>query len=480
MEPTASPLDAKSRFKPKAVEIPPEKPFGNDCLNRQSEIENLTTLLTNSEPPLVLAIDAPWGSGKTTFMQMWRAHLSKEFPYCSSAYFSAWETDLSDDPLHVFLGEINEQLAVKTSGMTLFKWNKAIGLAGKITKRTLPALAKIATYGVLDLQGISKETERVLAELSGGIVSDGLETYKASVSAIKQFKENFTYVLEDIGKDHPVVIFVDELDRCRPQYAIAVLERIKHLLSLPGIIFVLGIDRSQLANGIRGAYGESFDSETYLQRFIDLDYKLAFFDSRDFIKKLIADYRLVDFFNTRHNSSRYWFDDESERLVDTCADVVMLFNLTLREIEQLLARVNIVARSTASSQPIYPHLLVGLLALRCKEADLYSRLTSGKGSSLELVHLVAQKREEMPLDSGRALGTMVACIILAISRGDNSDPGYAYVLEQSTVGTVLSDKRRELMASTADVCSHIASQRFMGIDLNSLVRRIEMSQSFLV
>ena len=74
MEPTTSPMESKSRFKPNAIEINHAAPFGSDCLNRQSEIENLTTLFANSESPFVLAIDAPWGSGKTTFIKMWKAH----------------------------------------------------------------------------------------------------------------------------------------------------------------------------------------------------------------------------------------------------------------------------------------------------------------------------------------------------------------------------------------------------------------------
>ena len=480
MEPTSLPKETKSRFKPSDTEINNAEPFASDCLNRRNEIENLTTLLANSEPPLVLAIDAPWGSGKTTFMKMWRGYLSNEFPSWASAYFSAWETDLSDDPLNVFLGEINEQLASKTSGMTLVKWNKAVSLAGKITRRALPALAKIATYGALDLPDAGKEIERALAELSGGIVSDGLETYKASVSAIKQFKENLASVLQDIGKDHPVVVFVDELDRCRPQYAITLLERIKHLLSLPGIIFVLGIDRSQLANAICGAYGDRFDSETYLQRFIDLDYRLSFGDSKAFVSKLVTDYGLATFFASRTNISRPYITNESENLIDTCADLASLFGLQLREVEQLLARVNIVARSTEPSQPIYPHLLVLLLALRAKEPSLYSSLTNAKAATIELLMIITQELSKKPISDVDNIGISLACLITAISDRNPNDPGIAHVTARSTETTDISAAERELMSSVVLRIRAIGAKPSMRIAFDNLIKRIEMAQSFCV
>jgi hypothetical protein len=469
---------AKNRFKPLEIQVEGSEPFLHDKLDRKCEIENLSQLLINSEAPLVLAVDAEWGSGKTTFLKMWKAFLAKEHPSYASIYFSAWETDLSDDPLYVFLGEINKQLAFRTSGMTRFKWKKAINLAGLITKRSLPTLAKVATYGALDLK--DSGIERTLAELSGGITSDGLDAYEASISAIEQFKENLSTVLLETGNNHPVIVFVDELDRCRPQYAITLIERIKHLLNLPGIIFVLGIDRNQLANAIRGVYGDRFDSETYLQRFIDLDYRLSRGDAKDFIAKLVSDYGLDDFFAGRNANLAYHVKDEHQNLISVCADVAKLFRLSLREIEQLLARVNIVARSTASSQPIYPYLLVGLLALRTKEFKIYSCLVDQKGTSLEFLGLITQKWADVVLDTENNIGIMVACVIEAFAGNERNDPGIAYISAKSTATNGVSAAEQKLMASAARFISIISRQPSMRINLDGLAKRIEMAQSFLV
>jgi hypothetical protein len=69
-------------------------------------------------------------------------------------------------------------------------------------------------------------------------------------------------------------IFIDELDRCRPTYSIAMLERIKHLFDVDGVVFVLATDATQLSHSIKAVYGSEFDSKRYLQRFFSRTYKL--------------------------------------------------------------------------------------------------------------------------------------------------------------------------------------------------------------
>jgi hypothetical protein len=478
MEEEHSLAAARGKFKPTEIRVDNGDPFLNDKLNRQKEIENLSNLLLNSEAPLVLAIDAPWGSGKTTFQKMWKAYLSKEYGSHATIYFSAWETDLSDDPLYVFLGEMNAQLASVATGITRIKWEKALSLAGQITKRSLPALAKLLTYGVLDLK--ESGIERTLADLSGEVVSETLDAYKASVTAIQQFKENLTDVLKESGNNNPVIVFVDELDRCRPQYAIALLERVKHLLNLPNLFFVLGIDRMQLANAIRGAYGERFDAETYLQRFIDLDYQLPVRDPNAFIQNLVMEYGLDAFFEGRRSISNVYIRNESQNLNEICIDLAKLFNLQLREIEQLLARVNIVARSTEASQPIYPHLLIGLLVLRAKVPDLYLSLINPKGSSIDFLDLITQKWESQVLDSADNIGILIALVIQVISDRNAADPGVAHVTARCTAAEGISAAESNLMSSAALYIRQVAAQPSMRIHLDGLIQRIEMAGNFLV
>jgi hypothetical protein len=476
MESETTLSSGRNRFKPDDLVVVSGNPFHNDKLNRQEEIENLSLLLSNSNGPLVLAIEAAWGSGKTAFMKMWLEHLRTGFPQCMSIYFSAWETDFSDDPLFVFLAEVNKQLASKTSGMTLYKWNQAISLAGRITKRAIPALIKVATYGALDM-GESR-VERTFAELTSGIASDTLESYKSSVSAIQQFKDNLKDVLHQTANGSPVIVFIDELDRCRPGYSILFLERIKHLLNLPDLIFILGIDRTQLANAIRGVYGQCFDAEIYLQRFIDLDYRLSPGNYNDFVQGLLNTYDLVSFFDARNGVDTPSTRNELDDLANVCADIAKLFSLSLREIEQLLARVNIVARSTEKTQPVFPHLLVGLLAIRSKSPELYEGLMEGKCTSKDFKDLITRKYENASLASAENIGKMIAFMVLALSSRNSSDPGKADLIASQN-STNHSESMRALIDSICKNYDDLTLSSHINIDLQSLGKRIEMAQRFL-
>ena len=78
---------------------------------------------------------------------------------------------------------------------------------------------------------------------------------------IKQMKAALAEVvssLESKDRSAPIIIVIDELDRCRPTYAIKLLEEIKHLFDVPGLVFVFGMHGDQLAHSVKAAYGAEF------------------------------------------------------------------------------------------------------------------------------------------------------------------------------------------------------------------------------
>ena len=96
------------------------------------------------------------------------------------------------------------------------------------------------------------------------MVKEYLEKYSEQKATLDDFKKNIQTFVADNAGEHPVIFFVDELDRCNPHYAVAVLERIKHLFEIPNIIFVLAINKKELSNAIQGYYGSSkIDSNEY-------------------------------------------------------------------------------------------------------------------------------------------------------------------------------------------------------------------------
>lgn len=263
-EARTQPLRWPLRFK--AVQVPSDAPWSQDKLDRQRYGELLTRLVERTETPFVLALDSAWGTGKTTFVRMWRQALENQG--FKTLYFNAWETDYVAEPLVALVGEMG---VLGGSGVG-DRFDKVKDLAGKVLRKGIPILARLATGGLLDVK--DKEMEQVVGEFVEGVVEERIEQYEGQKEELVAFRAALEDLVHEVAEDGPLVFFVDELDRCRPSFAVELLERIKHLFEVPGIFFVLSTDRDQLAHSVCAVYGEEFDGEEYLRRFVDLTYVL--------------------------------------------------------------------------------------------------------------------------------------------------------------------------------------------------------------
>lgn len=97
---------------------------------------------------------------------------------------------------------------------------------------------------------------------------------------------HFIQLITNEGETGPLYFFVDELDRCDPEYAIKLLESVKHFFDVDGIVFVLSVDRKKLGSMVRVRYGEGFDENGYLKRFVDVDYQIPAPKREDLIQHL--------------------------------------------------------------------------------------------------------------------------------------------------------------------------------------------------
>lgn len=247
-------------IRPKKLPIDPDHPFALDRLGRDENAVILTQLLERVDTPFVLSIDANWGNGKTTFVEMWRHHLSAN--HIQSLYFNAWESDYSADPLISFIGEMGTQLkgeeATTASPKLKKAWEHVKETGAFLVKRAVPVGLKLATYGALDLDNL---TEQALAGFAADLAKEKIESYEADKNTLKDFKQRLREFIKELSKQNdgankPVVFFVDELDRCRPTYTVELLERIKHFFDVEGLVFVLSLDKEQLGHSIRGGYAE--------------------------------------------------------------------------------------------------------------------------------------------------------------------------------------------------------------------------------
>lgn len=259
------------RIQPTPIVPPKDDPFRDDLLDRKGFAETLASMFGAIEGPCVFAIDGGWGTGKTTFVDMFTQHLRNENHRVIK--LNAWETDFTDNPLAALLHALKEH---EDGGA----WGGDVKEAAlKVLQATAPTAIRLLTAGVLNLD--SKETQDIGNALAGW-ATDGIKQYEEHQQSLQEFKNSLRKMAPSPSEaseipeapQRPLVFVIDELDRCRPTYAVAMLETIKHVFSVDGVIFLLALNRSQLDRSAQTLYGEFGDAESYFARFFDVEVAL--------------------------------------------------------------------------------------------------------------------------------------------------------------------------------------------------------------
>lgn len=373
------------RLKNPELTIPKDDPFKEDAFREQKEsrkesAEILTQFISTIQEPFVLAVDSPWGTGKTTFLKMWKQHLENEGSRC--LFFNAWSNDFYDDPLIPLIGEIRSALddlsePEKTRTQEIVRKFKDAGAA--LVKRAIPALIKIGTHGILDLD---ENAESEIADTARKIAEKQIDEYEKKKQSISGFRKHLEKVVESLaaskdGNPKPLVFFIDELDRCRPTYAIELLERVKHLFGIKGIVFVLAVDKEQIVHSIRCIYGSGMDVDGYLRRFIDMDYRLPDGNPEVFCRFLLKECELEEYLIER-SKSKSSQDGDLEYTYKTIGCLSSIFGLSLRKQEHCVSRLSVVARTTRHNVTLVLPVLSLLLVLKESDANLYRSYVKGE------------------------------------------------------------------------------------------------------
>lgn len=352
------------------IEIDADNPFKNDALGRETNITVLTQFITSFEQSIVLCIDGGWGQGKTTFIKMWQQYLKNL--HIPTIYFNAWESDYTDDALIALIGEISLSIEkLKVQDKT--KAEKIIApiykYAAKFAKALAPSAANLSIKAISGGLTNADELAKTLGALGESLVKEQIKKYEESRRTLSKFKEELSKLAQCYtggDKQKPLVIFIDELDRCRPDFAIEVLEKAKHLFNVDNIIFVLATDKTQLGHSIRAVYGQGLDVNGYLRRFIDFDYFLPQ-SNQPYILYLMNKFSLGKYFQTKDTNV-----PASEFLVD----IVHKYTLSLREQEALCNIFNVVIRTKINIRLKNWTLIIFifLIILKLKFPDIYKNL----------------------------------------------------------------------------------------------------------
>ncbi len=359
-------------------------------INRKTYAEFLTTFLNNnSECGYVLNLNAEWGAGKTTFLKCWYNELKKDHPVI---YFDAWKSDFTHDAMTALVDCFHAQLANPISdNKDLIK--SFFTKSSHFIRKSIPSLAvgalkhKTGIDGdesliedITDTFGIDiakKEVGDALKEVLKDILEqrkkvDGIEEFKTTLSAMAEAVVEVSKLSSD-EKQYPVYVLIDELDRCRPNYAIEVIETVKHFFNTEHFVFVIATDTQQLQHSIKAIYGEGFNANLYLSRFFNQTVTLPTPKITDYIQVKLANKINIDF-------------SKEITLLNIINSMFSYHNITsLREIDKILDRL--LSIHSVSDKPINLLSILTLIILNKLYPDIYSKFINKNISPYKYDHL---------------------------------------------------------------------------------------------
>ena len=348
------------------IEVSKEDPFKNDLLDRKDAIKSYTRLLSKVQGPGVISVNATWGDGKTTFMKMWAAHLRQNNIIVTD--LNVWDSDHSNNPLNAITSSLTKQL-----------------LKSKIIdEHTREKLLKTAVFTLRAISMFSPAVINKIFDIGADLAEKHLKAQEEANESIHEFRKQ----LEEIAlktsrkqKGHPIIVMIDELDRCRPPYAITFLEIAKHLFNVKHVVFVLAINKNQLEKSICAIYGNKFDSRDYLRRFINRELQLpkpAPENREGFVKSMIKSTDLGRFLDRRSNNGENEADMVRAHLVPILFELFLASNISLRRIMQAINNLDLLIAMINDDDPFFVYGVALALILHTVDVDSYQRFSNGE------------------------------------------------------------------------------------------------------
>ena len=398
------------RLRASLPEIPIDNPFANCKLNREPYAKILTFAIENTEGGFSMALNGSWGSGKSTFIRMWQQYLkNKDFV---TAYINAWETDFIENPMAVILGEIS----------SLNQQDK------KKFKKLINSLPKSLLLGIKGFASahIGKEPIKYLFRKHESYDND-IDICNDQTAALKEFRSELQEYVTTLCRNKPLILFIDELDRCRPDYAVEFLERMKHFFSVDNIIFIISVDKKHLAESIKGHYGsENIDTDEYLRRFFDVEYDLPYPETMDFCRYL---YEKENLDGINKNIRKGY-------LLDIILMLVYTEDITLRQIERYFGQLKL-CFACYKELVIWPDLCAFMIMHKIFHPEIYEKIKSSSYNLDSLSEWLSDKYGQFLEDEeeiqAKEMTTVIANIIVKYNEQLGTKGTRRLLIRQSTV-----------------------------------------------
>ncbi|MCJ1989044.1 KAP family P-loop NTPase fold protein [Lactococcus carnosus] len=346
------------------------KLLNKDLLNRNKNLYALINFINGIDGQMILNIDGAWGTGKSVFLrQLEYVSSTKDFIESQSSvyktiveefkenyfvlYFNSWEHDLYNNPMESLISEL------------LMK------IASEIDLETEMGTVKDEMRGRLKKAG-GKFLNRVINKITADLID--LEDFRElkedntpEITSIRSQKEAVNSLLQELSSitKKRILIIIDELDRCKPSYAVELLEIVKHFFTHDDVIFLFGTNKSELEHTIKSLYGQGFNGYKYLNRFFDFEFNLPRVD------------------NEKYAESKH-IKNQGEVVQGIITNCSKYFNFTMRDIDRFYSLFNTIQKDISYNENenqlfFYRIVMVYVTSLKIHNGVDFNNFIIGKG-----------------------------------------------------------------------------------------------------
>lgn len=394
---------------------------GRDEFQRKSIAEKAIKLLKSNIDISPMVIDGSWGTGKTEFCHK-LINLMKEDDTHNIIYIDAFKADHVDEPLMTVLAEIIKILPEGPRRKAFI--NRVL----PAVRYTLKTIAKAGVSHLLrqDFADVANDFDEVIQKAADDSIDKTAELIlKDHVEAEKSLKTLQT-ALTAIASQDPIIIFIDELDRCRPNFAVDMLEIIKHTFDVEGVSFVLVTNTQQLRASINHCYGQAVDAQRYLDKFIKFRFELSPHSQRHMTNPVLAAnayfYQLIG--EKGFLSSSLLSNTLLKKFI---AKFIGHQGLSLREIETLVLHIEVV-QVLSNSNRFIPDEYIGYSLLRlvgvmlvCFRPDILREIRKGVVDADLLGDFLGVKKLPYLEEGGREIPEVCEFIMASLTTDFNEN-----------------------------------------------------------
>lgn len=341
-------------------------------LGREASGKFLVNYIEQEREGFVLNLNGGWGTGKTEYLKRLYVEFLKN-KNMATIYINAWESDFTKEPLIVIASELVSQLEMLLE-QDAAAMRRMKEIFGQVLKATIVAGTGYVARNVGLNDGDAKEFVKRIVDSEPVKVADLIkDNFTSHVSSLLSVRDALGDMAEKVSRSchhdpvKPVVVLVDELDRCRPNYAVEFLEAIKHFFSTKNFVFIVATDTGELSKSIRVLYGADFNSSIYLRRFFDRTATLSIPNVPVYAGKIAEDM-----------FSDSLFYDEINEIISAkylIGEVVANSATRPRDIVQILNKANAVYRQSVVDgvgRAFYPLILI-MVALSHRDDGAFVR-----------------------------------------------------------------------------------------------------------